>query len=133
MPRPARSCPFCGTTFGLRLGGSVEFEQCPGCDAAWFDADELRAYLADRLKNRRYRLAMGRAGQRTGRACPGCAGPLQARSVGGVALERCETCKGILVPSGAHHLLTQRLSQPCPHRGSVALDILQVLGDLLAH
>lgn len=125
-------CPACHLAMTRQPGVPIEIERCATCDSFWFDAGELQAYLRKRLARSRLRVTLSGGGTSTATyLCPRCPGThLRKRKVQSVTVHACRACRGVLVPTGQVHLITQRFSAKSPSRAALVWDIAEAIGQL---
>lgn len=88
-----RSCPACQSKLQAFQMGPIELDRCPGCRGTFFDGGELEAVLGRSLE-------VKDRGLPTNRRCAGCGAAMKAAIVGGLAVELCQSCKGIFLDAG---------------------------------
>jgi hypothetical protein len=102
------TCPKCSTVLDRKVVVQVEVDLCPSCGGIWLDPGELErlkqsAHLRDVDLLRQF-AGEGRRVPPTSRAvklpCPVCEGRLTALELGEVAIDVCESCRGIWLDRG---------------------------------
>lgn len=112
-------CPACRKIFlktQVDTQTRLEIDVCPRCYGIWFDGSELSRFLqSDELK-RKFYLAEDVAPARPegasvsaqARNCPRCRKPMEEKRFADVAVDVCETCKGLWLDDGEIRQIVDR-------------------------
>lgn len=91
-------CPCCGTRMLAETHDELTVDRCPSCDALWFDAAELDRSLELSSGHPVHAETIIPDRGLSALSCPRCK-PHLMDAVGwaGLVIERCSTCRGLLV------------------------------------
>ncbi|MCA9793925.1 MAG: zf-TFIIB domain-containing protein [Candidatus Eremiobacteraeota bacterium] len=111
-------CPACNIAMSPAKDphSGLEIDNCTACYGIWFDADELREFFSSAKLSKQFMLPAYRfEGQNTvditmrARRCPRCSKTRLTRlDVGGIAVDECESCRGIWLDAGEVARLVQQ-------------------------
>lgn len=99
-----RQCPRCLSALALELYEGVEIDQCPTCEGAYLDSNELskilraRGVSVDAFRPSSPNAGIPNAERHIQVACPGCGTemkPVNFNYSSGTILDRCPTCHGL--------------------------------------
>jgi Zn-finger nucleic acid-binding protein len=99
------TCVKCTSVLDKATVGGIEVDLCPACGGLWLDAGEIERLgftAKPQVDDLRHALTGGQqAGlSETPTNCPACPGTLTEVTLGTVAIEYCQRCRGVFLDKG---------------------------------